>query len=220
MEEETKAKLKTILKKWLDKLLHFLWQLLLAIGLALILGLGGCADQVDAPSKESSDDTKISIRIKYLTSPQIIVENEYLLNQGDEFNLQNHVKVIDNLDGEIGYECEGSFDTSKSGQYILLLTANDASVNETKKNVTINVKAPPTHSQMTNPPLVQHPENTEQPNKQVEMYSRDYLYTDGYSMTSASEACSRELHASKRSGRCDPIMNKEGIYIGVHLELY
>ena len=179
MEEETKAKLKTILKKWLDKLLHFLWQLLLAIGLALVLGLGGCADQVDAPSKESSDDTKISIRIKDLTSPQIIVENEYLLNQGDEFNLQNHVKVIDNLDGEIGYECEGSFDTSKSGQYILLLTAKDAAGN-----------------------------------------SRDYLYTDGYSMTSASEACSRDLHTSKRSGRCDPIMNKEGIYIGVHLELY
>lgn len=224
MTEETKAKLKAALKTWFHKLLHLLWQMLLAIGLLLIMALGGCDNQENDTSEEPLGEAKISVRIKDLTSPMIVAEEEYSLNQGDAFRLQDHVKVIDNMDGEIGFECEGSFDTSKSGQYILLLTATDTAGNESEKNVTIHVKAlMPDTSQVITPPLIRQPEVTEveQPGKpQAEVYSRDYLYTDGYTMSSASESCSSDLHASGRSGRCDPIMNTDGIYIGVHLELY
>ena len=103
----------------------------------------------------------------------------------------------------------------------MLLIATDTAGNQTQKNVTIIVTAPPTpEPEVENHPIPQESEPSGKSQQQAEGYSRDYLYAEGYTMSSASEACSKDLNSSGRSGSCDPILNAEGIYTGMHLQLY
>lgn len=50
--------------------------------------------------------------------------------------------------------------------------------------------------------------------------SREYLFSQGYDMSTAPSACAADLRSSGRSGNCDPIQDASGIYIGMRLTLY
>lgn len=50
--------------------------------------------------------------------------------------------------------------------------------------------------------------------------SRDFLFSQGYDMSTAPSACAAALRSSGRSGNCDPIQDASGIYIGMRLTLY
>lgn len=210
-------------KKILVRLRHILWQLFLAALTLIIFGMvGGCSAEAEPQNEGIKEEAKISVSIRDLTPPVILAEDVYTVQLGQDFHLQDHVQVHDNLDENVGYECKGSFDTTKSGQYVVLLTASDAAGNQTKKNITIIVVTPKSaipEKESHSSPAQPDSSNTSAPQK-VEAYSRDYLYTDGYTMSSASEACSNDLHSSGRSGRCDPIMDADGIYTGMRLQLY
>lgn len=205
------------------KAIQGLWLLCLA-GVVLI-SLSGCIPQEnDDPSVEGSQpEAKLSVTVKDLTPPTISAKEVYTVQQGQNFHLQDYVAVSDNLDKNIGYECKGTFDVSKSGQYVVLLIAKDAAGNQTQKNVSIIVTAPA--SQISESKSENHSDRTPSAPTEGSLsldpgYSHDYLYAEGYTMSSASEACSNDLHASGRSGRCDPIMNTDGIYTGMRLQLY
>ena len=183
----------------------------------IILVLSGCQNEKEtAIPVQEHQESSLTVSIKDLTPPIIQCEPSYTVPVGTFFVLQDHVKVSDNMDETIGYHCQGSYDTRVAGQYTLLLTATDKAGNETNKNVTIVVTAP-----LKKEPTVptQPKTNQEQPIK-TEIQSRDYWLKDGYTLTSASDACSSDLHASGRSGSCDAIRDEDGICIGMHLSIY
>lgn len=49
--------------------------------------------------------------------------------------------------------------------------------------------------------------------------TRDYLFSQGYDMSSAPSACQSALMASGRSGSCTPLQDSNGIYLGMRLVL-
>ncbi len=208
-------------KKAVIKVLHILRQIFLIGLIMIVFVLCGCTPQEEDQNEELYAEAKISVSIRDLTPPVILAKDVYTVQQGQDFRLQDYVQVSDNMDKNTGYECQGSFDTAKSGQYVVLLIATDTAGNQTQKNVTIIVTAPPTpEPEVENHPIPQESEPSGKSQQQAEGYSRDYLYAEGYTMSSASEACSKDLNSSGRSGRCDPILNAEGIYTGMHLQLY
>lgn len=47
--------------------------------------------------------------------------------------------------------------------------------------------------------------------------NKDFLFKDGYTMQNVTEAASSYLRASGKSGKCIPLKNDEGIYIGMRV---
>lgn len=84
----------------------------------------------------------------------------------------------------------------------------------------VNVQKPQTPAQpvpeeeVTNEPLNPSDEKSEEP---VQIPAKDYLFSDGYDMTTAPQACQIDLGNSGRSGMCIPIQDSNGIYIGMRL---
>lgn len=50
--------------------------------------------------------------------------------------------------------------------------------------------------------------------------TQDFLFSQGYDMSSAPSACESALNSSGRSGACTPIQDSDGIYLGMRLSLY
>ena len=59
---------------------------------------------------------------------------------------------------------------------------------------------------------------TQQPSSSTPV-TRDYLFSQGYDMSSAPSACQSALMASGRSGSCTPLQDSNGIYLGMRLVL-
>lgn len=59
---------------------------------------------------------------------------------------------------------------------------------------------------------------TQQPSSSTPV-TRDYLFSQGYDMSSAPSACQSALIASGRSGSCTPLQDSNGIYLGMRLVL-
>lgn len=55
------------------------------------------------------------------------------------------------------------------------------------------------------------------PEEKIEIPAKDYLFSDGYDMTTAPQACQIDLSNSGRSGMCVPLQDDNGIYIGMRL---
>lgn len=195
----------------------------------LITLLGGCTNQKET-MEQKQHPVKLSVSVKDLTPPVIYCSKDSItVNLGTVFLLDDIITVKDNVDGPIGYECQGSFDINKAGQYILLIKAVDHAGNSSSKNITISVIDPtpiappvdqPKQQPSSTPNETSEPEKSPTPSVDSSIISRDYLYSDGYTMESASSACSNDLHSSGRSGSCDPITDEHGIYLGMHLTLY
>lgn len=59
---------------------------------------------------------------------------------------------------------------------------------------------------------------TQQPSSSTPV-TKDYLFSQGYDMSSAPSACQSALMASGRSGSCTPLQDSNGIYLGMRLVL-
>lgn len=75
-----------------------------------------------------------------------------------------------------------------------------------------NIHEPAEEPLISEPPVVnQTPESIK---------SKEFLFTEGYTISNVSEACHAELVASSKSGSCTPIKGKDGILLGMKLEYY
>lgn len=76
-------------------------------------------------------------------SPTIELSHEKLiLAEGTEFNINNYIKAIDNIDGDITDKVitEGIVDTSKTGIYTIKYIVKDSSGNSSEKSQEIEVR--------------------------------------------------------------------------------
>lgn len=213
---------KQVSKIDVKKLLHFVCQLLLVALYLIVLALGGCQKKEDVePSKKTAS---LHAVVKDLTPPVISsTQDVYNIKLGTAFQLQDEITVMDNMDGELAFQCADSFDVHKAGQYILQITAEDASGNTASKNITVNVVSAASNPKkdLVNPPA-QAPASSVPatvPPVQPGITSKSYLFTDGYTISNVAQVCQADLLASGRGGSCHPITDEHGIYIGMELIL-
>lgn len=76
-----------------------------------------------------------------------------------------------------------------------------------------------TNNNVSNSPATSNSSTqTQQPSSSTPV-TRDYLFSQGYDMSSAPSACQSALMASGRSGSCTPLQDSNGIYLGMRLVL-
>ena len=87
-----------------------------------------------------------TINIVDNTPPSIWMGNTYSVTVGYKGNFLNEINCVDDIDDNPKCEIIGNYDTSKVGNYPLVLKATDFSGNITNKSFTLKVKKPVTSS--------------------------------------------------------------------------
>lgn len=185
--------------------------------------------KIETPKEETKVDNEKPIL--ELTVDHIDIE----INQ--ELNYSDYIKVAkDNVDGDLKDKVMfNKIDVSKAGTFEVVYYVFDSSNNMTQAILTINIKEPPKdveEPQESNTPPNKPEENNssnknptnpnnkpEQGNTKQEPVVKYFMFEDGYNMGNVVEACASELKKSGRSGRCLPITDDNGIYLGMKLEL-
>lgn len=210
------------LNKMLVLFKRFFIRLLFALLLLMLIFLGGC-QSTNEEVKQSDHTASLNIHIKDLTPPSISsARDTYTVEPGTAFDLKKEINVTDNMDASIAYEVSGELDLNKEGQYILLIKSADVSGNTATKNITVNVvkkSNPSVESSTQNNPSIDTPSPIPSPPPTMPAMERDYLYADGFDMSTAVAACQNDLSAANRTGSCTPIKDAHGVYIGMHLSL-
>lgn len=180
-----------------------------------------------------------SAEVVDMTVPQIEAEDTIKLVAGSiSEDLSDYFSVSDEIDDEKDITVE--IDTNvkdEAGEYYLNITATDKSGNSSSKKITIIIEEPP----KPEPPAQTRPNqssgsessggNNSSPssggNSSGSSSSgntsnpvvKDFLFSEGYDMSTAVSACNYELLSSGRSGNCTPIVGDDGIYLGMRLTL-
>lgn len=166
------------------------------------------------------------------------INNYYSVS--DNYDASKDIKVkVKNID---------KLNKNKTGTYKLVIKAWDTSGNTASKKLTVIIKdtkkeqeekqkeeerqqqqqqsaqqsqAPSTNTNnnVSNSPATSNSSSpTQQPSSSTPV-TRDYLFSQGYDMSSAPSACQSALMASGRSGSCTPLQDSNGIYLGMRLVL-
>lgn len=165
------------------------------------------------------------------------INNYYSVS--DNYDASKDIKVkVKNID---------KLNKNKTGTYKLVIKAWDTSGNTASKKLTVIIKdtkkeqeekqkeeerqqqqqqsqqtqAPSTNTNnsVSNSPATSNSSaQTQQPSSSTPV-TRDYLFSQGYDMSSAPSACQSALMASGRSGSCTPLQDSNDIYLGMRLVL-
>lgn len=168
--------------------------------------------------------------IKDLQAPIITIDQkEITIEQGQEpkFNYD----VTDNYDQKIEVTLIGEIDSNLVGTQTITINAKDTSGNQANETITFIItqkeeqntpKSPlPPDNDNQNDSEVTPPANapTDTSPSTVTSQSKDYLFSDGYTLQSASDSCQNDLINSGRGGYCVPLKDESGIYKGMRLTL-
>ncbi len=207
--------------------------LLFIISLIIVINFPKDSKPTEPKIEPPKEDTKVDNEkpILELTVDHLDIE----INQ--ELNYSDYIKVAkDNVDGDLKDKVMfNKIDVSKVGTFEVVYYVFDSSNNMTQAILTINIKEPPKkveEPQESNIPSNKPEENNtsnknptisnnkpEQENAKKEPIVKYFMFEDGYNMGNVVEACASELKKSGRSGRCLPITDDNGIYLGMKLEL-
>ena len=187
--------------------------------------------------KEKTDNYQLIVSIQDLTPPKIYLKKDSIeVIKGEEIDLDEWIDVSDNLDHNLRYTAEGSYDTDEAGIYTLTIIAEDTDGNRTEDTLTIEVTDPEPEEPEPEIPNIpdQIPEREPVSEKDpipevpqlppVSNYVPESIYfyfADGYTYQSAYDACvaagSNALNNNQAARyRCDPI-KEENRYIGYKL---
>lgn len=190
-------------------------------------------DKDDTPPKLVLTDSQITVKqndeIDYQTYIKSCVDNK----DGD-------------IVKEVKYK---EIDTSVVGEYIVVYQVSDKAKNKTQKelkviveekievsqeptptndnpqdqqgNVTNNSNTNTNQNQTSNTNKKDNTSNNSSSNNSVsnqpKTRTKDFLFSDGYNMGNVGQACASELSGKK--GRCEPIVDSEGITKGMRLTI-
>lgn len=93
---------------------------------------------------------KITIEVKDITSPTIIVSNPYTVEEGSVTNLTDNIFCADDYDDNPNCTIKGEYDLNTPGNYPLEISATDQSGNNTSKDFTLNVIKKPSKTTTPN----------------------------------------------------------------------
>lgn len=150
------------------------------------------------------------------------------LEENSEIEYEKYIKsAIDDIDGDITDKVQfNRIDTSKIGIFDIVYYVFDSSNNMSQKTLQITIvkkeepvvdETPVIKETPTSKP--QQPSNENKPKVETKPTIKYFMFTDGYNMGNVVEVCAEELKKSNRTGRCLPITDDNGIYLGMKLEL-
>ncbi len=164
-------------------------------------------------------------------SPVLELEKEIdKIEINTKIDYKKYIKTAsDDTDGDLLDQVKyNQIDTSKIGDYEIVYYVFDSSNNMTQKILKITIfekeeeKVEPEEPKQPSEEKsnASTPPKKENPKQEVkEPTVKYFMFTDGYTMGNVVEVCAEELKKSGRSGRCLPITDDKGIYLGMKLEL-
>lgn len=104
-------------------------------------------EEFDKLVKDIEDITDYRL-IEDNTAP-IITASDQTIYKGDKLNLSSKIKCIDEVDDEVDCAINGTFNSTKTGEYKIIISSKDKSNNESKKEIKVIVKEKTTVSKST-----------------------------------------------------------------------
>lgn len=194
--------------------------------------------------KQVINEKSINVQVKDTIAPRLSPPEKIEILVGQNFETKQYAylfKVEDfSKTDDIKFDIS-NINTNTVGEYKLIASVEDIYGNKTDCEVLVNVIEDPYKEEETTKPS-QEPtepskatsqsdntksnkketttkkEKTTQPKKANKEYqNKDFLFSDGYTMSTVSEAAYNYLKESGKSGECIPIQDDEGLYIGMRV---
>ena len=165
-----------------------------------------------------------------------LTDTEIKIEVNSELDYKSFIKsVIDKEDGDLKDKVQYSrIDNSKVGEYKILYYVFDSSNNVSQAFLKVIIEEaskevePEVKEETPAPPKIEN--NTPSKNEKEETKPQQnttipsqkpspkyFLFEDGYTINNVVDACAKELKSYGGSGRCEPITNENGIYLGMKL---
>ena len=165
-----------------------------------------------------------------------LTDTEIKIEVNSELDYNSFIKsVIDKEDGDLKDKVQYSkIDNSKVGEYKIIYYVFDSSNNVSQAFLKVIIEEPPKEvepelkEEPPTPPKIEN--NTPSKNEKDEtkpqqnitipsqkLSPKYFLFEDGYTINNVVDACAKELKSYGGSGRCEPITDENGIYLGMKL---
>lgn len=184
----------------------------------------------------------ITVEVVDTIPPEInIKKTEIEIDEDEigELDLESNYSVTDNYSElrNIYVVYEPRAEALKIGKNIIKIVAQDENGNTSEKQFTVIVNeiiieepepeppsTPSGNNNSSGGSTTTQPQQPSTPAPQPSVPSgspvvKDFLFSAGYDMSTAPQACAAELSASGRSGSCTPLQDADGIYYGMRLTL-
>lgn len=180
------------------------------------------------------------VYVKDIEPPKIKIKEDILeLNyeEYEQYNFSNFITVTDNYDKQPEVKITID-DITDIGKYMVKIDANDSKGNTAKKEFHLLIKESESFGEeMQENEILSQDEHNQQKTEESQQQeinsntdsnksvignkkNKDFLFSNGYTMDNVSEVCQSELFSSGYSGRCIPLKDANGIYIGMRLEYH
>lgn len=167
-----------------------------------------------------------------------LTDAEIKIEVNSELDYKSFIKsVIDKEDGDLKDKVQYSkIDTSKIGEYKILYYVFDSSNNDSQAFLKVIIEDVPKEIEpeikeepVVSPPKIENNNNSSKQEKEESKPQQNttvpsqkpstkyFLFEDGYTINNVVDACARELKSYGGSGRCEPITDENGIYLGMKL---
>lgn len=167
-----------------------------------------------------------------------LAEAEIIIQVNNEIDYLHYIKsAIDEVDGDLREKVQYSkIDTSKVGEFKILYYVFDSSNNVSQTFLKVIIEEPPKEDEpevkeeiTITPPQVENNNSSATKNEETKPSentptssnkpsTKYFLFKDGYTINNVVDACAKELKSYGGSGRCEPITDENGIYLGMKLE--
>lgn len=225
-DEELLTKYKSYIKKRNMIIIVFLI-FLLFLGLMFLSSISKKESENSTDNHEEKNSNEIVDKAPILK----LNEESISIMVNDSIDYKKYIdEATDDVDGIITEKVQFSkIDTSKVGEYEVLFFVFDTANNVSKKILKVTIKEPPKLEETTEDKTEQVPQENSNSNQTTppkeESSSQNkskpspkyYLFTDGYTMNNVVESCAKELKEYGGAGRCEPITDENGIYLGMKL---
>ena len=188
-------------------------------------------------TKEIEKKKLVTLIIKDTIAPQLEVPENIEILKGSKFDVKSYLYLfqVSDLSKTTDLEVDSSqVNVNQIGQYQIQICVEDIYGNRTEKITKCSVINDPyeedvvpvsKQEQTTTVPPSKKNENTTskkekpvtKPKPSKTYKNKDFLFEDGYTMSNVADAASEYLYASGQSGKCIPLKDSEGIYIGMRV---
>ena len=196
--------------------------------------------------KIGEEEYPLTITVIDRTKPSIKAESNLEFEVGEMKNINEYFSISDNFDKKenLSIKVQGLdlVNKDKVGEWDITITVTDSSDNKSTKKVHIKIRDTKKEEEEKRKKELEEQKRKEQQVQQSQSQnssqsgqvaqpipqqpprpaysSKDFLFSQGYDMTTAPNACQQELLASGMAGACTPLQDSEGIYYGMRLTFY
>lgn len=195
----------------------------------------------------SSSERTVALIIKDTTAPKVTPPEKIEILVGSEFNMDDYIylfKIEDYSPTQDMVYDTSNVNTGVVGTYTIDAMVEDVYGNQTEFQIPISVINDPYEDVVPSEEVTASSNSSEQTTttqtsnqqkqaqstndtkretttkKEIKYSNKDFLFSDGYTMSTVSEAAYNYLKSTGKSGECIPLQDDEGIYIGMRVVIY